>query len=331
MTRSVNHIASEGHPIWILMEEHAALLGFAEKIAETAAKIFQVSGEGQIKQAVSEMEANFQQIRDSQKHYLREENVLFPILEKHGISGPTKVMWMEHDQIRAVEKRITESLGKLKNSLSSVEAKEFHKLAAELSGLLASHFNKENNILFPAAMEYFSEGEFADTKKQFGEIGYCPFTPGVVISSAGGTDSGKTSAEAGIIDLGTGAVTAEQLTAFLNTIPVEITFIDDQETVRYYNKPLDMIFTRTKAIIGRKVQLCHPEKSVHLVNMIIEEFKSGRREVAEFWLNLGEKYVYIRYFPVRNSEGKYMGCMEVTQDISPLQKITGERRLLDWE
>jgi len=330
MSRSVNHIAPEGHPIWILMEEHAALLGFAEKMAEIAGEMLKDSGEANLQRAVGELETNFTQIQNSQKHYLREENVLFPILEKHGISGPTKVMWMEHDQIRGVEKKITDCLGKLKNNFSSGEAKEFYKLAAELAGLLASHFNKENNILFPAGMEYFTAGEFAETKKQFGEIGYCPFTPGVQ-SAETVAESGKGSIEAGLIDLGTGKVTAGQLEAFLNALPVEITFIDAEDTVRYYSKPKDMIFTRTKAIIGRKVQLCHPEKSVHLVEMILKEFKAGRRDAAEFWLNLGEKYVYIRYFPVRNSEGKYMGCMEVTQDIAPLQKISGEKRLLDWE
>jgi PAS domain S-box-containing protein len=121
----------------------------------------------------------------------------------------------------------------------------------------------------------------------------------------------------------------ETLEAVLNTIPVEISFVDEDDAVRYFNKDGDRIFPRPRSVIGRKVQDCHPEKSVHKVQQILDEMKAGSRDVAEFWINLKGMKVLIRYFAVRDSKGKYLGCLEVSQDITDIQKINGERRLLD--
>lgn len=129
----------------------------------------------------------------------------------------------------------------------------------------------------------------------------------------------------------TGSVSKDEIEAVLNTFPVDITFIDKDDTVRYFNKLGERIFVRTKAIIGRKVQQCHPQKSVHIVNKILDSFKSGKKNVAEFWIKQGERMVHIRYFPVRSRNGKYLGTLEVTQDITELKKIEGEKRLLDWK
>ena len=127
-----------------------------------------------------------------------------------------------------------------------------------------------------------------------------------------------------------GNLTKEQLDSLLNTLPVEITFIDDQDTVRYFNKPQKIIFVRTKAIIGRKVQNCHPAQSIDTVNRIVESFKSGKKDTAEFWINMAGRVVYIRFFAVRDSQGKYLGTIEVVQDVTDIQKLQGEKRLLDW-
>ena len=135
----------------------------------------------------------------------------------------------------------------------------------------------------------------------------------------------------GIMQFENGSLIKEQLDSLLNTLPVEITFIDDQETVCYFNKPQKVIFVRTKAIIGRKVQNCHPAQSLDTVNKIVESFKSGRKDVAEFWIKLAGRMVYIRFFAVRDSQGKYLGTMEVVQDVADIQKLQGEKRLLDWE
>lgn len=129
----------------------------------------------------------------------------------------------------------------------------------------------------------------------------------------------------------TGTLSRDEVEAVLNTLPVDITFVDGEDAVKYFSKPEGRIFVRTKAIIGRKVQKCHPQKSVHVVNKIVESFKSGIKDVAEFWIQAGNRLVHIRYFAVRSKDGKYLGTMEVTQDITDIKGIKGEKRLLDWK
>ena len=125
------------------------------------------------------------------------------------------------------------------------------------------------------------------------------------------------------------AISTETLEAIFDTLPIDLTFVDDTDTVRYYSKGDDRIFRRTPAIIGRKVQDCHPQQSLHEVEQVISELKSGRRDVAEFWIELKGRRIYIRYFAVRDKTSKYLGTLEVTQDITNLQKIEGEKRLVD--
>ncbi|MCW4024613.1 MAG: PAS domain-containing protein [Candidatus Bathyarchaeota archaeon] len=134
----------------------------------------------------------------------------------------------------------------------------------------------------------------------------------------------------GFMQFENGALFKEQLAAMLNFLPVEITFIDENDTVRYFNQPQKMIFMRTKAIIGRKVQNCHPAKSLDTVNKIVESFKNGKKSLAEFWINLNNRIIYIRFYAIRNPAGKYLGTMEVVQDITEARALQGERRLLDW-
>lgn len=117
--------------------------------------------------------------------------------------------------------------------------------------------------------------------------------------------------------------------AMVDTLPVEISFVDKDDTVRYFNKEGRRIFPRSRAIIGRKVQNCHPQKSIHVVNKILEDFRNKKRDSAEFWIDLKGRKIYIRYFAVRDAEGSYLGCLEVTQDITDIQKIEGEKRLLE--
>ena len=126
----------------------------------------------------------------------------------------------------------------------------------------------------------------------------------------------------------TGNIGKEVLDAVLNALPVEISFVDENDTVRYFNKNGDRIFPRPPAVIGRKVQDCHPKKSLHKVNQILDDFKNNKRSSAEFWIDLKNRKVYIRYFAVRDKNGKYLGCLEVSQDITDIQKIKGEKRLL---
>ena len=134
-----------------------------------------------------------------------------------------------------------------------------------------------------------------------------------------------------ILQFETGSLSKEEIEAILNTLPVDITFVDKDDTVKYFNKAEKRIFARTKAVLGRKVQLCHPQKSIHVVNRILEAFKKGERNMAAFWIQIENRLIHIRYFAMRDKVGKYLGTIEVTQDITDLKKIEGEKRLLDWK
>ena len=320
-------------PISILMEEHKIMLQMAEKLTALSNKILRISDMRYVTEEIHQVEHVAEDFTDAEKHYLREENVLFPVAEKHGITEPPAIMWMEHDQIREQKKQLHKLIGDLGTSGFDDFKQQLWENAKSLSDLLSNHFYKENNILFPAAMSVVTEAEWIAVRKEFDDIGYCCFTPPELAAPAAKPQEipkPVAAAAEGILQLDPGSFTEEQLGALLNTLPVEITYIDADDTVRYFNKPKQIIFVRTKAIIGRKVQKCHPEKSLHIVTRIVESFKTGRKDIAEFWINLNNRLVHIRFFAVRDSQGKYLGAVEVVQDVTDIKKLEGERRLLDW-
>jgi PAS domain S-box-containing protein len=319
-------IAPVGHPINILMEEHKILLSYAGEIKKTVEDIKNKKSFEDAKQGIEFLNHIAEHFKDSEKHYLREENVLFPYLEKHGITQPPAIMWSEHNVIREQKKRFYEVLEK-KGDFSKF-VKNIEMIGNEINQMLGSHFYKENNILFPTSMKVITDEEWKEIKREFDDIGYCCFTPGVQESVSTVTSEKRTGVEQGKINLETGSFTVEELEFALNTLPVDITFVDKNDTVAYFSQTKERIFTRTKAVIGRKVQQCHPQKSIHIVNQILEDFKNKKRDSAEFWINLNGRLIYIRYFAVRDKNGDYLGCLEVTQDITEIQKITGEKRLL---
>jgi len=209
------------------------------------------------------------------------------------------------------------------------------EVALSLVDILSGHFYKENNILFLTALRVISEEEWKDIRQQFDELGYCCFTPQPTriateeIAAEEVKIPIREIAVTGVIPFETGNLSNEEVEAIFNILPVDITFVDKEDTVRYFSQTKERIFPRTKAVIGRKVQQCHPQKSLHVVNKILEDFRNGHREVAEFWINLKGKLIYIQYLAVRNKKGDYLGCLEVTQDITDIKKIEGEKRLLD--
>ncbi|MGB9721454.1 MAG: DUF438 domain-containing protein [bacterium] len=321
-------IAPVGHPINILMEEHKILLSYAGEIKNTVDKIEEKKTSDGAKEEIEFLEHIAQHFKDSEKHYLREENVLFPYLEKHGITQPPASMWSEHNTIRELKKNFYTLLENKNNYDFSEFCKKINEAGISISEMLASHFYKENNILFPTSMKVISEDEWVQIKKEFDEIGYCCFTPETGEKIVESEISKVASVAEGRVNLDTGSFTIEELENTLNTLPVDITFVNKDDTVAYFSQTKDRIFTRTKAVIGRKVQQCHPQKSIHVVNQILEDFRNKKRDSAEFWINMGGRLIYIRYFAVRNKDGDYLGCLEVTQDITEIQIITGEKRLL---
>lgn len=319
--------APAGHPIHILLEEHKALLLLSGELVQTAQAMRTTPlSDAQMKRLLAIKEA----IQDSESHYTREENVLFPYLEKHGMTQPPAIMWMEHDMIRAKKKE----LYNLVDAHASAKWRDFvnrlGEIAPTLNEMLEDHFYKENRILFTAALRLITEQEWISARLEFDEMGYCSFTPEEARIRFGEDIVAASEAEIGReIVLETGALSKAELEALLNTLPIEITFVDAEDTVRYINQTKERIFPRTKATIGRKVQLCHPKKSLHLVTRILQDFRSGRRDVAEFWIQPKGLFVHVRYYAVRDQEGAYLGTMEVVQDVSRIRMLKGEQRMLD--
>lgn len=322
-----NEVLELGHPINILREEHKILLDLVFRLQNIVSKINSPENFIDKREEILDI---IEHLKESEKHYLREENVLFPYLEKYGIVEPPAVMWKEHDMIRSVKKGIYSVFEEIvENFYESLKKLVFS--VENLSQLLSSHFYKENNILFPTGLRVIKNSEWVDIRSQFDEIGYCCFTPESTLIPLENVarEEVKVEKEEGIVTLESGSFTIEELENLLNTLPVDITFVDKNDSVKYFSQTKDRIFVRTKAVIGRKVQQCHPQKSLHIVNQIIEDFRNGKRDSADFWINLNNRLIYIRYFAVRDKNGSYLGTLEVTQDITDIKRIEGEKRLLD--
>ncbi|HVP16885.1 MAG TPA: DUF438 domain-containing protein [candidate division Zixibacteria bacterium] len=322
-----------GHPISILIEEHRVMLEKAERL-ETLVKMLEEACDSvYVGEALTELQTLVKDFQDSEKHYLREENVLFPTMEKHGVSEPPAIMWMEHNRIREIKKKLHNLVEKWNTMPYSDFKKRLSQDAGPLCSVLPDHFFKENNILFPTALQVVTEKEWEDIRREFDEIGYPSFTPSNVLVAFHAAESTPEAAKPPVNDwqFETGSLSKEEAEAILDTLPVDVSFIDKDDRVKYFNKAEKRIFVRTKAVIGRSVQLCHPQKSVHMVNKIIEAFTTGEKDKAEFWITMNNRLVHIRYFAVRDKNGKYLGTLEVTQDLTDLKKIEGERRLLDWK
>lgn len=323
-------IEKMGHPVTILMEEHKKLLEYSNLLRKKIDEIKNIGNIEQGREILLNIEDIAKHFKESEKHYLREENVLFPYLEKHDIKEPPAIMWIEHDKIRSIKKNLYKVIDNYNKMNFEEFIKEIEVVAIDLENMLSSHFYKENNILFPMALNVIDDSEWKDVRLQFDEIGYCCFTPPEVLTPVEREIRKELIQEEGRINLPSGELSLEELTAILNTLPVDITFVDKNDEVRFFNETKDRIFVRTRAVIGRKVQQCHPQKSIHIVERILQEFKNGTRDNADFWINMNGRLIYIRYFAVRNKKGDYLGTLEVTQDVTGIKKLEGEKRLLDW-
>lgn len=262
-------------------------------------------------------------------HNHKEEDHLFPLAVERGMpreGGPLEVMIAEH---RKSEK----ALAAFRAAAGSYIAgrndalPEVRDSFVQYAAILKEHFWKENDILFPMARRILLAK--TDDERVLAGI--------ATVEAAAGPDAraryyalaAQIVAACDMRDLSEN-LPPGVLAAMLNTLPVELSFVDAEDRVRYFSHENHAkIFGRTRGAIGRAVQQCHPPKSVHMVNAILAAFKAGERNVAEFWLTLDGRMIHVRYFPVRSPEGRYMGCLETVQDITQIQKLTGERRLVD--
>lgn len=279
-------------------------------------------------EATGKLEKEFGTLWEIDKHYSRKENLLFPIMEKHGITAPPKVMWGVDDEIRDAIKEVR----RLLTAGSSRE--QIYEKGKAVADRIVEMIYKEENILFPMILETFSESEWVQIAEASDEIGYCLIQPvgswRPVQTKALEKELFKEEGEAtqGYIQFDAGRLLPEEINAILNTLPLDITFVGKDDTVRYFTQGKERIFARAKTVLGRKVENCHPPASVHIVERIVEELRSGKKDHEDFWIKMGDIFVYIRYFAVRNAQGEYLGVMELTQNIKPIQAITGEKRLM---
>jgi len=246
-------------------------------------------------------------------HYLRKENQLFPFLEKHGVEGPSKVMWALHDDIRAVIKELREKL-------AADDARAALHAVDEVTTMVDDMVTKEQKILFPMAFEMLSEEEWREIHAGEDEIGYAFGTvpaswPAVAAEAVAAPSSAPTvtQAEAPVagepLALHTGTLSIEQINLMLGVLPIDFSFVDENDEVRFYSEG-ERNFPRSPGVIGRKVQNCHPPASVHKVQEIIDAFRTGEKSVADFWITVGGKFLHIRYFAVLDADRNYRGVVE---------------------
>lgn len=262
------------------------------------------------------------------KHYSRKENLLFPFLEKYGITGPTKVMWGVDDEIRDLLKTAIKNLEDHKGNKDNT-IQEIEKVVHDIEEMIF----KEENILLPMANDNLTEEDWIKILQESDEIGYCLIEPrlewnpdNTILDNE--NQQGDINLLKGSVKFETGVLTPKEINMMLNHLPVDITYIDKDDEVKYFSQAKERIFTRTKTIIGRTVQNCHPPSSVHVVEELLKDFKSGKKDSEDFWISMGDMYVLIRYFALRDEDGNYMGTIEVTQNIKPIQELTGEKRLM---
>lgn len=326
-----------GHPVYTFRQENTRLTTLIdERITQ---KLNQFSEQPGI-ELQQKLLADLDQLLTIDRHYRRKENLLFPYLEKHGITAPPQVMWGVDDEIRAMLKNARSALSAWQESQSSDAL--INDLRAALEKTSEMIF-KEENILFPMSLDELTNDEWRQIAEDSDEIGYTlirsalSYPEQAIRTMFGDTDKDGNTQEhkpanpvdKGIVQLPSGVFSVNELTAMLNALPFDITFVDKDDIVKYFSQGSDRIFERTRSIIGRKVINCHPPASMHVVEAILEDFKAGKREHADFWIKMGPRYILIRYFAVRDEQGDFLGTLEVTQDIAPIQAINGEKRLLD--
>jgi len=319
-----------GHPIDTFRRENAAVREVVQKLRSTVADISALPDAEECKPLLLQLRQGANDLMDIDKHYQRKEHVLFSFLERHGIAGPSKVMWAKDDDIRAALKKMNSAVHDCRPAASECK-RVCRDLVQPTLAAVEEMIFKEENILLPMSQQTLTENEWGEVWSSSPQYGWCLVEPkkGYTPPKSAGTSTPVVPVS-GSIMMPSGHVTVEQLTAVLSTLPLDLTFVDADDRVAFFTEGPDRIFARSKAIIGRKVQHCHPPSSVDIVDRILDDFRGGRQNVAEFWIDFHGKFVHIRYFAVRDEHGAYLGTVELTQDIAPLRALEGERRLLQY-
>ena len=315
-----------GHPVHTFREENRALKTLLRKLKPLLKSVPKGNGTESFKDLLEE-------VKKLEIHYRRKENQLFPYLEKVDFTGPSNVMWGKDNEIRKM-------LKEFENAFKEEKWIDFKNRGRNLIGAVKRMIFMEEKILFPTSLKKLDDTAWAEIRKGEPEIGYAWVKPGnlwdpsvIYTGKEALPDSatGKAGTETkGGIALSEGRLTGEQINLLLTNLPLDITYVDKDDIVLYYSQGKERIFPRSPGVIGRKVHNCHPPGSVHIVEKILDSFKKKEKDKAEFWLQMQDRFIHIRYFPMYDESGTYQGVLEVSQDVTDVRALKGERRLLDW-
>ncbi|MGA2296604.1 MAG: DUF438 domain-containing protein [FCB group bacterium] len=319
-----------GHPVDTFIKENTELLKVVKQIEEIYSVIKKLPPETKVNEHFLKMRSMFNSLSDVDKHYKRKEYLLFPFLEKYGITGPPTVMWGKHDEIRGHLNSAIEAIS-VEGDISAQEAVlVIDMVLSPASNGIADMKMKEEEILFPMSLDKLSDVDWYHINEQTNDYGFCLYDPKDEWKPENFETKEEIHTDNNVIHLPSGSFTAKEINAILNTIPFDITFVDKNDKVSYFSQGTERIFDRSRAILKRDVRMCHPPGSVHIVNKIIEDFKSGKAKNAPFWINLHGKFLHIEYFALRGVDGEYLGTLEVSQDLTEKKTLEGEKRLLSY-
>lgn len=340
----------ENHPLWAYLEEINAV----EKVALEADELLK-----QEKFIKNPWLGVFDSLAEWRTHLSRKQNQLYPMLEDHGFDRPTRIMWTFDDAVRDA---ISASYALLRED----KYEEFLASVPETLAKLRDLNSKELEVLLPTSYKLLSEEEFVRMSKNDHEIGYAIINaPGLYvvpgINDSAAQLNGNNSAQSGavsneflndlagllskyvgpvggapvgkdaVLDVATGKLTLEQINLLFRHLPVDLSYVDENELVKFYSDTAHRIFPRSANVIGREVKNCHPAKSVHIVEEIVEKFRSGEQSQAEFWINKPGLFIYVIYTAVRDENGKFRGVLEMMQDCTHIRELEGSRTLLTWD
>jgi len=317
---------SPAHPVYLFRLENAEITKLVASLREAAGQVDQ-SGFAAFRDSLG---GGLLRLRGIEVHYERKEQLLFPYLEKYGFTGPSKVMWGKHNEIRDMLKRAFDELEGLTGpaAVAAYTSAALFPLLDEVDGMVF----KEENILFPTSLEKLQPGDWVSILRQSDEIGYVfiqrPEETDVLIRNLQIELEEPVFAD-GAVHLPSGDLGLNDLLGLLNTLPFDLTFVGADDEVKYFSEGAERIFHRPRAVIGRKVQNCHPPQSLDVVEGILASFKEGSKDHYEFWIELQGRFVHIRYFAVRDRARNYLGTLEVTQDVTRIKTLEGEKRLVD--
>lgn len=318
-----------GHPVDTFKKENRELEKVADELKKLFGKLDQTKPD-ELKKWLIDVHGRFNSLMDVDKHYLRKEYLLFPFLEQHGIDGPPKVMWGKHDETRVLLKNAIEAVSVHEGVRTEEISMVVDVVLKPAVQAVLDMIMKEEEILLPMSMDTLTDEEWYQILQQTPEYGYCLYDPQDKWKPEGIATSDVQYGGDGTVRLPTGSFSVDELASLFVTLPIDLTFVDKNDKVKFYSHGPNRIFSRNRAILGRDVRMCHPPGSVHIVDKIIDDFKSGRESSAAFWINFQGRFIYIEYFAMRGEQGEYMGTVEFTQDLTKHRKLEGEQRLLNY-